>query len=56
MACVGCVVFQKDQLSKNVDLLYVEMGFHGNGGADGVAVEDLALVGLALPWVTKDEG
>ena len=56
MACVGSVVFQKDQLSKNVDPLYVEMGFHGDGGANGVAVEDLVLVGLALPWVTEDEG
>ena len=56
MPCVGSAVFQNDQPLKNVDPLYVEIGFHGDGGADGVAVEDLVLVGLALPWVTEDDG
>ena len=45
----------KDQPSKNVDPLYVEMGFHDDGGADRVAVEDLVLIWLALPWDTEDE-
>ena len=54
--CVGSAVFQNDQPLKNVDPLYVEIGFHGDGGADGVAVEDLVLVGLAFPWVTEDDG
>lgn len=55
LPCVGSAVFQKDQPLKNVAPLYVAMGCHGDGGADGVADGEWVPVGLALP-LTEDEG